>query len=160
MAKGIGNIEEVEGIADPNAPKALDGAAVFVGLPADKIHEPSGLSVAVLGAIHEFGDPSSGIPKRSFLRGFADKERDAISFQLTSIAEEVVEGGDRFQLMEQFAEWAQGKAQEYFVSDSGWPPNKVATIKAKDGKATPLINTGELRQAVIGISKVMPGGGG
>ena len=41
---------------------------VKVGLPMGSNDYPDGTSVIMVGAVHEFGSPSKGIPERSFLR--------------------------------------------------------------------------------------------
>ena len=49
--------------------------SVMVGLPKGSNDYPDGTSVIMVGAVHEFGSPSKGIPQRSFLRSTVQEKR-------------------------------------------------------------------------------------
>lgn len=127
----------------------MGGLSVNVGLPSDRIHEPSGLTLAELGAIHEFG--AGNIPERSFLRSLPILKKTEIKKAMTVQAEKSARGESAIVLMEQFALFGQGLVQENIV-DLKDPALKPATIKRrKKGSSNPLVDTGAMRQGVIGI---------
>ncbi len=127
---------------------ALAKQKIAIGLPDDVIHNPSKLTMAKLGTIHEFGSSDGRIPARSFLRSFLNSRRSDIKRAITMGARNVVNGKPVLNELNKLALWAQGTVQEQIV-DVDDPPNKPATIKRK-GSANPLIDTGAMRQAVVG----------
>jgi len=156
MSSKNGTITETKGKAEPLIFKILSELSVVVGLPSDRVHEPSGKPLSELGALHEFGAPAtslstSGIPKRSFLRGFINYDESLIKSELRNIASKSVSESTAKQLMEQFALWAEGRAKLFFVQGNEWEPNAPMTISLKNGKDTPLIDSGALRQGIIGV---------
>ena len=125
----------------------LSGLSVEVGLPDDRIHNPSGLTLAEIGAIHEFG--LGNVPERSFLRGAVHSGAEEIKKNFEIVAKRVVNGEDPMQEMDNLAQFGQGLVQEYIAEGKAQPP-KIKT-KANENKNIPLINTGEMRQSIIGV---------
>ena len=119
--------------------------SVDVGLPSDRIHEPSGLPLAQLGAMHEFG--FENIPERSFLRSALILRRNEIKEAMTIVAKKSADGENPQVLMEQLALFGQGQVQENLVELTD-PPLKR---KRKDGSDNPLNDTGALKQGIIGV---------
>jgi len=138
----------MQSIEDKADLSSLGKLSVEVGLPSDRIHNPSGLTLADLGARHEFG--AKGVPERSFLRSSLVKKKDQFKENLSIISEKALKGEDPVSLMELFALVAQGLVQERIVEVNS-PPNAPITIARKGGKTNPLINTGEMRQGIIGV---------
>jgi len=156
MSVKTGTIKIKKGKAKTLVFKFLSELSVVVGLPSDRVHEPSGKPLSELGAIHEFGLPGGApngydIPQRSFLRGFINYDESLIKEELSLIALKSYSEVTAKRLMEQFALWAEGRSKLFFVRGNDWPPNAPLTIFLKDGKDTPLINTGALRQGIIGV---------
>ncbi len=125
--------------------RVLGNMSVDVGLPSDRIHGPSGLTLAELGAIHEFG--LNEVPERSFLRSVIILKKEEIKNAMTLQAEKAAGGDDPKVLMEQFSLFGQGIVQENIVELKN-PPLKR---KRKDGSDNPLNDTGEMKQGIIGI---------
>jgi len=123
----------------------IGGMSVEVGLPSDRIHNPSGLTLAELGAIHEFG--TEKIPERSFLRSVTILKKTEIKKTMEGLAKKSIEGDSAETLMEQFAIFGQGLVQENIVELNS-PPLKSPR---KDGSSNPLVDTGAMRQGVIGV---------
>lgn len=105
---------------------------------------------AGLGLVHEYGSIIGNIPARSFLRlPFAEKRKEFVKKVRVIIMNEIAKkDGDRM-IFDKMG--AQGKAivlLAFATRGFGkWEPLKPATIKAK-GSATPLIDSGQLRQAI------------
>lgn len=123
--------------------------AVAVGLPDDVIHDPSGLAYSELGTIHEFGSSDGRVPERSFLRSMLVDRRKDINRLLNTTAKRVANGRDANAELERLALWSQGAVQEQIV-DVDTPANAPATI-AKKKSDNPLVDTGAMRQAVLGL---------
>lgn len=116
------------------------------------------LSMAELGAIHEFGAPRAGIPERSFLRATADAKR----LEWMALFERALRLAVAGRLT---LDQAMGLVGQQAVADivarirdgAGIPPPlKPATIAAK-GSTRPLVDTGRLVQAIS--YEVKKGGG-
>lgn len=108
---------------------------------------------AYIAAIQEFGAPEKNIPERPFFRQANKKvEKILIKYFRTvlSLKNNYVINENE---MRQIALKHEGVVKER-ITDLREPPNAPATIKAKskEGKTSdnPLIDTGQMRQAVIG----------
>ena len=136
--------------------EALSGREVVVGIPASNNKNHVGketIAMAELGAIHEYGAPSVGIPQRSFLRVplsanvnniFKVVEQD-LKFKDTDSNKALNKLGAKGQtiVLEPF------KTQ----GDGAWQPLSRKTIlRRKKGKGKgedkPLIDTGQLRRSI------------
>ena len=125
----------------------LGGLSVEVGLPSDRIHEPSGLPLSEVGAIHEFG--LGNVPERSFLRGAVQNGVKEIKDNFEILAKKSLGGASANNLMEQFAQFGQGLVQEYIAE--GTKNFTPLDRPRKDGSSNPLNDTGALRQGIIGV---------
>lgn len=103
---------------------------------------------ADLGAKHEFGDFSNGIPKRSWLRM-------PIMHQTSQILKDSAEGfmgrlmrGDKIGIMKRIGKACERAVLQAFDSRGfgSWKPNAPSTIRRKKSDS-PLIDTGQLRRA-------------
>ena len=127
--------------------QSLKPAHVLVGIPRDAIPYPDGTSVALVGAVHEFGSGTRKIPERSFLRSTINDERKTYTKMLSTIAEFAIdEGRDLKDGLAIVGQVAQGDVQKKIV-DIKDPPNTPETIRRK-GSSNPLIDTGHMRQSV------------
>jgi len=129
----------------------LGNRVIDIGLPDDITHPDAGVTMAQLGAVHEFGAPENSppIPQRSFLRAWIQASRSRIIRTLNINAENISVGLSIEDGAGQVALWGQGQVQEY-ITDLYDPPNAPLTIALK-GDDNPLIDTGAMRQAVIGL---------
>ncbi len=125
--------------------------SVIIGLPSDRIHNPSGLSLAELGAIHEFG--VGNVPERSFLRGGMHANKKEIKKLMHITAKKIAKGGDPEKAMEQLALAGQGLIQTYIGEGSAnFAPLAPSTVSRRKNKSSnPLNDTGALRQGIIGL---------
>jgi len=133
---------------------------VLVGLLRSAGEHKSGnggkpISVAQLGAIHEFGAPGAGIPERSFMRTAVDEGRSKLNKLVDKLAKMVVDGDAN----EEKALGILGETVKNMMKAkirSGLkPPNSPATIRRK-GSSKPLIDTGQLINSINW--EVMKGG--
>ena len=72
-------------------PKEFDGMVAQVGIPIGETYE-SGVTVATIAAIHEFGAPGAGIPARPFIIPTAKKERAKWSKIIATGIKKVIKG--------------------------------------------------------------------
>lgn len=132
---------------------ALDSPKVSIGIHEQEgaeEHEEAGMTVASLGAIHEFG--LGNVPERSFIRAWFDENQDRAKEALRRLMVSVVEGKRQpQQALELFAQWALGEMQKRMAE--GIPPAlqpETLRKKTRAGKTgeKPLIDTGQLRSSL------------
>jgi hypothetical protein len=126
--------------------QALD-KEVQVGVPDDAAY-PDGTPVALVGAVHEFGSPENGIPQRSFLRGYADSNRERIVMMLVAQARQVIAGNLKpTTAFNQLGLRVVGEIKQRMAMNIP-PPLKPKTIERK-GSSVALIDTGILRASIV-----------
>jgi hypothetical protein len=109
------------------------------------------LTVAELGAIHEFG---LGVPQRSFIRGWFDESIERNRELLNSQLKLVVAGKlPLAQALERVALKCEADVKRR-IRNRIPPPNAPATI-AKKGSSVPLIASGQLRASIRGKAEVL-----
>jgi hypothetical protein len=122
------------------------GAHVTVGWPAGgPQHAGSGMSVAEVAAQHEFG--TARIPQRSMLRATCEIYADKYTEALRKIGIGITYG--RIDLkggLDLLGAMIKGDVQKRIAAGI-MPPNAPSTIKRK-GSSTPLIDTGQMRNAL------------
>ena len=107
-----------------------------------------GITNVALGAIHEFGAPSVGVPSRSFIRATYDRNRGRYEKLLREGAERGLKGRFRDPKALVFQAGEELRADIIDRIDSGiGPPLKPATI-ARKGDSLPLVDTGVMRNAI------------
>jgi len=115
---------------------------VKVGLPKGSNAYPDGTSVIMVGAVHEFGSPTRGIPQRSFLRTTVNEKRRSYKKLFKSLSKKIVDGTiTKEEALGTLGLQLQGDVQGK-ISDGISP-----ALKSREG--TPLIDTGHLRQSII-----------
>ena len=120
-----------------------DGAAQHNGA--------EGLTVADVATFQEFGTRT--VPQRSFIRGWFDENQEFIAETLRKQFAAVAEGKrDAETAAERCALAFEGGIKQR-ISRGIPPPNAPSTIAAK-GSSTPLINRGQLRNAIRGKAEV------
>lgn len=126
--------------------KNIDKKIVKVGLP-DSNHDDTNLTLAQIGAIHEYGAPGAGIPERPFLAvsiksNMGDLHRlNAVNVKLILHGKQSLDGA-----LGQMGEMAKGMVQKY-ISEDNFVPLQPATVAAK-GSSRPLVDTGQMRQSI------------
>lgn len=143
----VGNFKILEQLSDNLV--ALGNKGVFVGIPEEQnkpVEEQAQFNLASLAAVLEFGNEH--IPERPFLRKtLIDNQEKYVQL----FAELFQKGLPIETIYKQIALVAQGDVQQNMVEGS-WTPNAPSTIKRK-GSSKPLIDTGRLRQSIIGVVK-------
>jgi hypothetical protein len=110
-------------------------------------HEESGMSVAALGTIHEFG---LGVPERSFIRAWYDTRQPQIKQALLTafaagVPPAVAAGRVALKLESMIKGWINEQVN--------LTKNAPATI-ARKGSDVPLVDTGVLRSAITAVAEV------
>ena len=108
-------------------------------------------SNASIGAKHEFGSFTENIPKRSWLRVPVEvKAKDITGNAVIAIKNNLTNPKGVDIVAKSIGAAGLGVIQEAFDTKGfgQWEANSPATVIAKGGKNTPLIDKAELRQAV------------
>jgi hypothetical protein len=125
-----------------NARKMSRTQYVRVGV-SDTPHDGSpGMSIAAIGAIHEFG---IGVPQRSFLRGWVDENQKGWVAKLRETVYRALTGREAW--MKNFGEYAVEGVRARMRLGIG-PPLLEATVKRKQNGSTPLIESEQLINGV------------
>lgn len=129
-----------------------------VGVLSESPHSGSALTVAGIGAVHEFGSPTQNIPRRSFLASTVDKNAKKYTRELekvTNAALDAVEATPEEadsaltvmrQRMRVFAEGV--RADVIKTINSNVPPPLSPAYAARKGDNITLIDTGQLRDSI------------
>lgn len=131
--------------------KSLDAFDVVVGIHAEKggaqHDEESGLTIAEIGAFHEFG--LGDVPRRSFIADWADENQEARMKFVRGIQRQVAKGKlDADTAANRIGLRFQSEIQKRIRDTPGdWPALHPMTIKRK-GSSKPLIDTGALRGSI------------
>jgi hypothetical protein len=115
------------------------------GAEASSQHGADGLTNVELATYHEYG---LGVPRRSFLRDAIDQHQRELANLLAVQGQRVLLG----EITEAYAlalvgEVTVGMIKERIIAHIH-PPLEPPTIKAKGGKATPLIDYGHLLASI------------
>lgn len=118
--------------------------------------QAAGTTNAEVGFLMEFGAPLRNIPARSWLRMPIMTKIEKIVKDSAKFFEEAAKTGDAHKFLTIVGINAEKWIGLAFDTRGfgAWAPNKPATI-ARKGSDTPLIDTGQLRRAVV--SMVVPG---
>lgn len=119
--------------------KTTDGWQLDVGVRARR-----GEDIVMRAMANEFG--TQRIPERSFLRSTLDQNRDRYADILVEALERVPDGESPERAMSRLGAIVVGDVQRK-ITEIRYPPNAPSTVKRK-GSANPLIDTGQLRQAI------------
>lgn len=119
----------------------------FIGAKAKAAKKDGGgLSVAEVAAVHEFG--LGRVPRRSMIGGWYFQNRKQILRDLELGLRAVVSGVPEDRVLGVLGVKYQAQIQER-IADGIDPPLAASTLKRKgENKATPLIDTGQLRSSV------------
>lgn len=117
--------------------------------------EGGGITLAGVGAVHEFGTDRAGrnrdtvIPERSFIRMPLETGQDDIEKAISPKLQQLIEDGDIEGIFELIGIAGEGRVLEAFETGGfgTWEDLKESTKKAKGSDAI-LIDKGPLRQAI------------
>lgn len=131
-----------------------DRAHVKVGILAskggNKVHDPkSGLTVAEIGAVHEYGSPARGIPQRAWIRPTFVKRADDLKKLTAKAAKRFVEGKVSLaRALDILGAWGANAVKQNVTGGARIPPpNAPATIRRKKSTRT-LVDSGRMVGAV------------
>lgn len=143
--------------------KSLDKQAVVVGLPSENsppskevVARAEGqtftklnpyLTVAALGAIHEFGSPENNIPARPFMAQTYTNNLSLLKSRSRKVVKAVQSGNLGAEIgLKTLGEWYTGAIKET-ITNGEFVPLKPATAAAK-GSSRPLIDTAQMRNSI------------
>ena len=116
----------------------------FVGGEADK--KVDGVAIYMYANFNEYGGGNT--PSRPFFRTALNNNRKYIKEQLKELLGKVATGKITGELaLKSIGLEVQGLIQDSIKND-GWQSNADSTIKAKNGRGQPLIDTGSMLRAV------------
>jgi hypothetical protein len=127
--------------------------SVKVGILGKKTHRKEGeLTNAEIGATHEFGSFSKGVPMRSFLRmPLHQKQKVIVKEAADGLIKRLVKGKDKEALERMGASCVRAIMLAFASRGFGqWVPNSPETIRRK-GSASPLIDTAQLRRSITAV---------
>ncbi len=121
--------------------------AGLVGPAVSDTHDESGLSVAEIGILNEFGSDDGHIPERSFMRDILKRRKGEYQKVAAKAIKAILYGkapADRALVI--IGEWAAHKIRNN-ITRSTPPPNKPVTVALK-GHSRTLIETGLMLASV------------
>ncbi len=118
---------------------------ILVGVPADATPYPDGTSVAMVGAVHEFGGGNS--PERSFIRSSFDEHQKKYITMAQKLVKKVIDKGGDIELVAELIGTEAAADVVDNINAIQTPPNTAATI-LKKGSSNPLVDTGHLKQSI------------
>lgn len=129
--------------------RLAEGVTVTVGIHRDDgrtiVNEDSGLTLAGLAAIHEFGAPADGIPARAWLRAAVDGASREIERGLADAATDVARGRPQSAAFKRVGDAV--VRDKIRARMSSLEPLKPATVERK-GHADVLRDTGHFQRAI------------
>lgn len=130
--------------------RKLESLEVQVGFQAgEATYDDTGADVAEIAAYNEFG--SSGTPARPFMKQSFENHESELQKACDAANQTIAKGGTAEQALNKIGVFCKGLVQQEIV-DGGFAPNAESTI-AKKGSATPLVDTGLMRQSVNYVVK-------
>jgi hypothetical protein len=121
-----------------------------VGVMSEETHErTSGLSVAQLAAIHEFGAPRANIPERSYIRSTYHAEQDALRQMARTLVQRVLMGKmEAEQALNLLGMKLANAIKRAITTGDGIPPPLSPDTIRRKGSSRPLVDTGRLLGAI------------
>ena len=125
-------------------------AYVDIGVLEGNRYPGSKMTIAEVGAVHEFGNPELNLPERSFIRMPLEKKQNKIQKRAEKDITENMGNAEINNLLERIGNAGVAAIQESFETGGfgTWEQITEATIAAKKGKESILIDTGLLRKSI------------
>lgn len=146
-------------IKEIEAKEAKVRIGVFSGAgdAKDKDGKSTGITLATLAAIHEYGSEKAGLPERSFLRATFRAKKDQGIAMCGKVCKAFIENKISLeQAMGILGEWGVAQVKNFIRSNQVKPPSTEATNEKK-GSSVTLVDTAQL---VNSISYESPFGSG
>lgn len=124
--------------------------AGVVGEAAHEQHRGTSLTTAEIATLHEMGNPSTGLPRRSFIEATLDDsevQQEFAALETRLVAAVIAGSMDRNTALNQLGSWMASKIRERIESGRVKPPLQPATV-ARKGSDIPLIDTTQLLEAI------------
>lgn len=142
-------IEDVDHGFDALLKRVLDAEAVLtVGVHEAEgaAEHDGGVTLAEIASFHEYG---LGVPRRSFIADWEDENRDRHKAQLRAMAKAVIDGKlpSVENALERLGLLYVGEIQRRIAQ--GIAPELAESTVKKKGSSVPLIDTGQLRSAIL-----------
>ena len=122
----------------------------LVGDAAHEQHTDSTLTVAEIGTLHEMGNPSTDLPRRSFIAATVDDpavQAEFAAMEARLVAEVIAGRIDRNAALNELGSWMADKIKERITSGQIVPPLAPSTV-AKKGHDIPLLDSEQLLAAI------------
>lgn len=131
----------------------LGGAHVKVGVlagkGADTRANDTGLTVAQIAAIHEFGAPAANIPERSFLRSTFKIHEEALATITRRVARLILaQKMTPVEALNVLGAWGANKVKRQITGAGGIPPPLAAATAKQKGSTRTLVDTGQLVNSI------------
>jgi hypothetical protein len=127
--------------------RLADGKVVKVGVPAGPTEPESGVPLALVGAVHEFGAPSRGIPERPWLRtSIRENKTQFVRLNRVNLVRVIRGQISMDQALEMLGMMAKAAVVQK-IRKGPFAPLHPDTVRAK-GSSKPLIDTGNFIQSV------------
>ncbi len=125
--------------------KKIDGSFVEIGYFSEDEH-PSGVPVASIAAVHEFGAPKKNIPQRSFMRSTLAKKEGQYFKMIDGSKGEIFLG--RSSVLKELNDLGETVTADFVTAiiDLKSPALKAETI-ARKGSSNPLVDTKAMADA-------------
>ena len=121
---------------------------VKVGIVEGAGNHSSGISMAELAAVHQFGSPANNIPARDFLRAPLESAKAEQIRVTTMVAKAIIHTGMPIEKgLDVIGIWGEATIKAAMRAGDIKPSNAPSTT-ARKGSSNPLIDTGELHDAV------------
>ena len=126
-------IAKIEKIA-----KQMNGKGqVKIGLPVGSNNYPDGTSVIMVGAVHEFGSASRGIPERSYLRATMQNNRRKYKSLISKLGIQIATGAmDSMKALQTLGLKVEADVKDTLID--------LKSPALKHRKGNPLFDTGHL----------------
>lgn len=125
--------------------RALAGLEVRIGVLQPLPTKDGDSTIAVVAAAHEYG--TADIPQRSFIGSTIDKSRSELGALAIGVGRRVAEGASPEQAAGEAGLVIAGMIRKTITSNVP-PALKPATIAAKGGNTSTLIETGQLLRSI------------
>lgn len=132
--------------------RELGALEVRVGIQQGKVNK-DGVDLVDIAMFNELG--TARAPSRPFLRDSVDANGDKINAFLQTRKKKILQGESAEEILKKIGVFQKGLIQAQ-IREGSFAPNAEATIRKKKS-ATPLIDTGRMRQSVNFV--IQPKGG-
>jgi hypothetical protein len=145
------NILKVGILAKPDSKKIKSTDAKKVRDSEGSVEESSTATIYDVAITHEFGDDRRNIPQRSFLRSTFEDKKSKIEKTATLLLKRDLKDNDfePKKILSKLGVWFVGEVKNKFrTNDWDALEDRTRGGKNKEGRATPLHDTGQLKNSI------------